>query len=272
VTLPKLWVPVLLVSGSLAPIAVSLIDGFLLAPWQFQALIALMGIAFVVVPTLFLAMLPVTAIQNLLMTSLSFRQSSWSAKHVLRAMGPSAALSTAACLACVLLSSRFDQGGGGWFVFFALMIDIGLGAISGLFVRDVIRRRGDTRSALKALAWLLCFVGGIAGAKLFITTLSSAHPISLAAAYRIAWVLDLVRNGRDAEIALFVASQTPSFYWLLFSAVLLLMLSISALARFIGNAFNLALSTISPFEILATYMTAVAGIAALMKSLLKIAV
>lgn len=263
-------IALMLVVAGLVPIPLTLIDGFLLSPPPAQAITVVVGSAVIVVPALVFVMVPILAFQQQFFSAMSPRQIGWAGHHVLRAWGPSAAISATASLGYALASRAFDVQGGGWFVFANLSMDIWLAALTGIFVREVIRRRGDTVATLRAMAWVVVLVAVMAGAKLALSTLLMPMPLGIAESYRIASGLDILQHGHRAQIGLFLVSQTASLYWLFYGITLLVMLSLSGLARVIESAFGLALSTVSPLEILATYLTFVAGLAALGKSLIKI--
>lgn len=253
----------------LLPAPLAIIDGFAFSGLIWQVGSLLVGTIFLFGPVLLILALQLPVFQTYFSRQ-TVRQTAWSGSHNMRVVGPSAIIAIGVTLSAIFLHPPLQTGGGGWLALVMLFADLLLALLTGERLRAVVRTRASAASSLAALVWVIFLAVMIAGLKLFLGLLLSGEPLSLWESYRIAWGLELTGPDTGRQIALFVAAQTVTLAGLAYAALLLVMLSLSAFAGLLRSIFGLALSTVSPLEILASYLTALAAIAVLIRSLAKL--
>lgn len=253
----------------LLTIPLAAIDGLAASSLPYRLVTIFGGLAFLVIPIVFVWLLILTIFQDLFVKQ-SPAQAAWSAPHILRAAGPTGFIAAAVSLTLVLLNPSLSTSGAGWFVTINLCADLVTATITGLCIRSVIRTRANTKASLAALGWVLILALVISGAKLYVSMMLSGAPLDLLDSYRIAWGLKLGQGDPLLGFGFFIAAQTATVYWIAYAILLLFMLSLSAFAAILRETFGLAVSTVSPLEILASYLTAVAAVAVLLRSLAKL--
>ncbi|MDO9337415.1 MAG: hypothetical protein Q7T61_13525 [Caulobacter sp.] len=246
------------------------IDGFIMSPWPVQIALAVtvlgLQIGILLTPILVIN----SSIEPLLAPNRPPREIAWGATHVMRAFGPTAIVSALVCTLFVTLTPELRSRGGAWLFFVVFTADVWLSIATGFFLRNVIRHRGDLIQTIQAVGWIafLFLVSG--GLKLFVATAFSPLSMSIIEAYRFSTGYCAFTGTCVFSFPYFALSQLASCYWLIYVVLMFFMFSLSFVASVIKRTLGVAVRTLSPLEILATYLTVVVAILALWKSGLKL--
>lgn len=243
----------------LIPVPLALIEGFLFSPWPVQAASALVGVSVMITPAILTVLSPILLLRRRAVLGTA-GQGTWTVPAFLRSAGPSAVVATGAALAFALLTGVFHGQGGGWFLAVNLAVDTMTAIVTGMFLREVIRRRGDLIATALVLGWVFLLAAVVSAGKLYAAMLLADHPVSLMESCRIAWGLGLFEPSQPQYQSLFWVAQTGCFFWLVYFAALLGMFILSAMARILEAALGLDLAAATPLEILAALVTTFAGL------------
>lgn len=265
----RVFAPLALAVFALAPISVTLIDGFYGSPFAAQVFMTAVGALFVVMPILFIVMVPTMLFQHRF-AALTPRQTVAAGRRNLSVMGPSAVIAALAAFVIAWSSQRFTGGGGGWFVSVIVAADTVAGLLTGAMLREVVKRRGSFAAGLRVLVWIVLLLLVVSALKLHAAMLLSPQAPTFVQSAAIAWGASLFDGQSTIEDALFLASQTTMIYWLIYFILLLFLLTLGPFAWLVKRTLGLAVVTATPFEILATYIAFVAGLLTVANSFIKI--